>query len=410
MTTRATAVAAAVPPAPARPDLPDHEVLRAEVRDFVARHRVPGIEHAEAHPPHDRLPSPDQQEWTRRLRAGRWLCLSWPERFGGRGLDAAAAAAVHDEFARLGAPRTVLGIGERLVAPSLLAHGAEALQEEFLPPILEGSAVWCQGFSEPEAGSDLASLRTRAEVDGDELVITGQKVWTSEAQHASWIFLLCRTDPSAPRHRGLSAVMVPLHQPGVEVRPLRQAHGGAGFNEVFFDGARALRRHVVGAPGDGWKVATTTLGVERGGEATVAHLGYEREWRALVASARANGALEQPVLRERLARAWGDVQLLRWSGLRQMAALVRGDGPGPVGSLFKLQSSTYHRRFGEVAVDVMGATAMLLPDAPDGHDGTYEVDRWQRIFFEAQSRCISRGTNDIQHDVIAERVLGLPRA
>jgi alkylation response protein AidB-like acyl-CoA dehydrogenase len=387
----------------------DHHDLRGEVRRFVAEHRVPGIEQTEAHPPHDRLPSAAQDEWTRRLREGRWLCLSWPERFGGRGLDAAQAAAVHEEFARLDAPRTVLAIGERLVAPSLLAHGCPALQEEFLPRILSGEHRWCQGFSEPESGSDLASVRTRGVIDGDELVITGQKVWTSEAQHADWMFLLCRTDPTAPPHRGLSMVLLPLDQPGVEVRPLRQAHGGAGFNEVFLDGARAQLRHVVGNLGDGWKVATTTLGVERGGEASVAHLGYEREWHALVDMARSNGAGADPVLRARIVQSWIDVQLLRYSGMRQLAGLASGAGLGPLGSLFKLQSSTHHRRFGELAVDIEGAAGMLLPDSPDDGAVGYAVDRWQRIFFEAQSRCISRGTNDIQHNVIAERVLGLPR-
>lgn len=381
------------------------EELRAEVVEFVGAHRPVGLEAAEAHPPHDREPTPAQAAWTETLRRGGWLGISWPVAHGGRGLSPLECAVVNEAFALAGAPRTVLGIGERLVGPTLLVHGTQAQKDRYLPRILSGEERWCQGFSEPEAGSDLASLRTRGEVVGDELVITGQKVWTSEAQHADWIFLLCRTDPTAERHRGITLVLVPLRQPGVEVRPLRQAHGGAGFNEVFFDGARASLADVVGGLGNGWAVANTTLGTERGGEATVQHLGYERELWALVDEARQRGATADPLVRQRLASAYTRVQLLRYNGLRQLAAMATGEGPGPAGSLHKVLASEYHRDFGNLAMDVGGAGSLLLPDGADG----YEVDRWQRIFFESRSRCISRGTNEIQRGVIAERLLGLPR-
>jgi alkylation response protein AidB-like acyl-CoA dehydrogenase len=381
--------------------------LRREVRAFVEAHRPDGLATYDAHPSHDHAPSEAERRWTGALRRGGWLCLSWPASHGGRGLSPLEVAAVNEEFALAGAPRTVLGIGERLVAATLLVHGTPEQRQRFLPPILAGTEWWCQGFSEPEAGSDLAALRTRGEVQGDEVVITGQKVWTSEAHLADWIFLLCRTDPDAERHRGLSLVLVPLHQPGVEVRPLRQAHGASGFNEVFLDGARARLDHVVGGLGNGWAVANTTLGAERGGDAAIQHLGYEHELRALIAQAQANGAAADPVVRQRLAAAWTSVQLLRFNGRRQLAALAAGEGPGPAGSLHKVLASEYHRAFGTLAVDVAGAGTMLVPDAADGHG--YAVDRWQRIFFESRSRCISRGTNEIQRNVIAERLLGLPR-
>jgi alkylation response protein AidB-like acyl-CoA dehydrogenase len=379
--------------------------LRTEVRSFVAEHAPDGLGVLEAHPPHDREPSPVVQEWTARLRAGRWLCPSWPVAYGGRGLSPVEVAVVNEAFATAGAPRVVLGVGERLVAPTILAHGTAAQKARFLPPLLAGDEHWCQGFSEPEAGSDLASLRTRGVIDGDRIVITGQKVWTSEAQWAQWILLLCRTDPDAEQHQGITMVCVPVSQPGVEVRPLRQAHGGAGFNEVFLDGAEARLDHVIGGVGSGWAVANSTLATERGGEATIAHLGYQREWDALVADARAAGQLTDPRIRQRLARAWISTELLRFNGLRQFAALASGEGPGPTGSLHKVLASEHHRAFGELAVDVHGASSMLLPGDADG----YEPDRWQRIFFESRSRCISRGTNEIQRNVIAERVLGLPR-
>lgn len=383
---------------------PRIDSLRAEVRDFVAEHRPAGLHGYCSHPAHDGEPSPAEVRWTAALRAGGWLCLSWPAELGGRGLSPLECAVVNEAFALAGAPRTVLGVGERLVAPTILAHGTAEQQRRFLPAILAGDEWWCQGFSEPEAGSDLASLRTRGVVDGDELLITGQKVWTSEAHRADWVFLLCRTDERAARHRGLSLVAVPMHQPGVEVRPLRQAHGGSGFNEVFFDGARAQLAHVIGGLGNGWEVANATLATERGGDASVQHLGYERELRELVELARCNGAAASPVTRQRLARSWTGVQLLRYNGLRSLAALASGAHLGPSASLHKVLASEHHRTFGDLALDVIGAPSTLVPPG----DG-YTVDEWQRIFFESRSRCISRGTNEIQRNVIAERVLGLPR-
>lgn len=380
------------------------EELRAEVAAFVATHRPTGLHGYSSHPAHDAQPSAAEQAWTQVLREGGWLCLSWPPALGGRGLSPLECAAVNEAFALAGAPRTVLGIGERLVAPTLIAHGTLEQQQRFLPRILSGEDWWCQGFSEPEAGSDLASLRTRGVVHENELIITGQKVWTSEAQRADWIFLLCRTDLDSDHHRGLSIVAVPTRQPGVDIRPLRQAHGSAGFNEVFLDGARARLGDVIGGLGHGWEVANATLATERGGDASVQHLGYERELHELIALARGNGTAASPLVRQRLAKAWTGVQLLRFNGLRQLAGMACEQPIGPAGSLHKVLASEHHREFGDLALDVIGASSMLTPDGP-----RYAVDEWQRIFFESRSRCISRGTNEIQRNVIAERILGLPR-
>lgn len=380
------------------------DALREEVVEFVEAKRPPGLHGYCSHPAHELHPSAVERQWTDALRAGGWLCLSWPHSLGGRGLSPVECAAVNEAFALAGAPRTVLGVGERLVAPTLLAHGSPEQQQRFLPPMLSGEEWWCQGFSEPEAGSDLASLRTRGVVEGDELIITGQKVWTSEAQRADWIFLLCRTDPAAERHRGLSIVAVPTQQAGVDIRPLRQAHGGSGFNEVFLDGARAKLCHVIGGLGHGWEVANATLATERGGDVSVQHLGYEREFHDLVALARENGAMQSPLIRQRMARAWTGVQLLRFNGLRQLAGMRCGQPIGPSGSLHKVLASEHHREFGDLALDVLGSDSMITPDGAG-----YQVDEWQRIFFESRGRCISRGTNEIQRNVVAERILGLPR-
>ncbi|MGD9998448.1 MAG: acyl-CoA dehydrogenase family protein [Ilumatobacteraceae bacterium] len=380
------------------------EALRAEVRDFLRAHSPPADPLPWAHAPHDRHPLPAERAWTAALRDGRWLCLSWPEHFGGRGLSPLECSAVNEAFAAAGAPRTVLGIGERLVAPTLLTFGTPDQQQRFLPSILSGQHWWCQGFSEPEAGSDLASLRTRAEVSGDELVITGQKVWTSEAQRADWILLLCRTGPLSGHRHGLTLVAVPSRQPGVEIRPLRQAHGGAGFNEVFFDGARARVDDVIGGLDNGWLVATATLASERGGDAGVLHVGYEWELRRLIDVAHANGAAADATIRQGLAASWTAVQILRVNGLRQLARLAGSEDVGPLAALHKVLSSEHHREFGDLALRVRGADAMTTPDGD-----AYTVDEWQRIFFESRSRCISRGTNEIQRNIIAERLLGLPR-
>ncbi len=384
---------------------PPEDELRSEVRAWIAANRLEGLSPGGAHEPYDHEQTEAEREWVDRLRLGRWLCLSWPRAYGGRGLDGVRCAVVNEEFARAGLPRPHLGMGETLLAPAVLAYGTEEQRARVLPRILSGEDVYCQGFSEPDAGSDLAGLATVGVVDGDEVVVTGQKVWASGAQHATMIFALCRTDPDAPRHRGLSYVLLPMADNGIDVRPLRQMAGARGFNQVFLTGARAPLDNVIGGLGNGWRVAMTTLGAERGGNATTQHLGYQRELAALIDTARANGRSADPVVRQRLADAAIHVRLMEYAGLRLLGSLSNGEDPGPAASIDKLFWSEYHRRFGELAMDVLGVAATVRPDGPG-----YPVDPYQRIFLESRARTIARGSSEVQRNVIAERVLGLPRA
>ncbi len=364
---------------------------------------VEGLAHWGAHPAYDHDPTEAEQEWLRRCREGRWLCLSWPERYGGRGLGPVEIAAVEEEFARAGVARPRLGMGETLVAPALLAHGTEEQRTRFLPSILSGQDVFCQGFSEPDAGSDLAGLRTSGSVDGDELVITGHKVWTSDAHKSTMIFTLCRTDPAVPRHRGISYVLVPMADNGITVMPLRQMGGTYGFNQVFFDKARAPLSNVIGGLNNGWRVAQTTLGAERGGGVTTQHLGYLQEWGTLLAVSRANGSSRHPLIRQRMATAYAHVRIMEFSGLRMFSRLAETGTLGPAASINKLFWSEYHRDFGELAIEVLGLTATVLAS-----EGVPAADL-QRVFLESRARCIARGSSEIQRNIIAERVLGLPR-
>ncbi len=384
--------------------MPDTDDIRGEVRSWIAEHRIDGLPPTGAHPPYDSEPSPAELEWLERLRAGRWLCLSWPEAYGGRALGVSDVIAVNEEFAAAGLPRPQLGMGESLVAPAILAHGTDRQKAELLPRILSGADVYCQGFSEPDSGSDLASLRTVGVVDGDEVVVTGSKIWTSGAHKANVIFTLCRTDPDAPRHRGISYVLVPMADNGIEIRPLRQMAGDFGFNQVFFDRARAPLANVIGGLHNGWRVAMTTLASERGGTATTQHLGYLAEWQRLVDLARRTGAIERPTIRDDLARAYGAVRIMEFAGRRLAADLRAGNDGGPQASIGKVFWSEYHRWFGELAMAVAGAAATVRPDGPG-----YPVTEMQRIFLESRARTIARGSSQGQRNIIAERALGLPR-
>ncbi|MFF8603040.1 acyl-CoA dehydrogenase family protein [Streptomyces sp. NPDC015232] len=333
--------------------------------------------------------------WERHMAAHGWTCVGWPKEYGGRGASIEQQIAFHEEYALADAPARVNHIGEQLLGPTLIAHGTEEQKARFLPPIRAVEELWCQGYSEPGAGSDLAAVRTRAVRDGDEWVVHGQKTWTSLAHAAQWCFVLARTEPRAPGarpHTGLSYLLVPLDQPGVDVRPITQLTGTSEFNEVFFDGARTAAAHVVGAPGDGWRIAMATLGYERGVSTLGQQVGFRREFEALVALARANGAAADPLIRDRLVRAW--------AGLRALRAHAR-TGVDP--SMAKLSWSHWHRDLGELAMDVRGAAATLAVGEP------YELDEWQRLFLFSRADTIYAGSSEIQRTVLAERVLGLPK-
>ena len=382
---------------------PSARAVAAEARAWLAEHASEAGDHDET-----RGVTP-KGAWTDRLREARWLCLGWPEVYGGRALSGLEAAAVDAEFKRAGVPRPTLGMGESLVGPAIIVHGTDEQKARFLPRILDGTDRYCQGFSEPDAGSDLANVQTRGVVDGDELVITGQKVWTSWYWDATTLFCLCRTNPAAAKHDGISYVLVPLArdeagrpQNGIELRPLRQIGGDAHFAETFLDGARAPLTNVIGGLDNGWRVSKTTLGNERGGSAATQHVRFEVALRKLIDEARRRGRADEPVLRQRLAAAHTKVELIRFGGLRTLAALIDTGDPGPTASIAKMLWSEFHRDFGELALDVLGADATVVGEG-------YRLDRWQADFFGSRSSTIWGGTAEIQRNIVGERVLGLPR-
>ncbi|GLZ42005.1 acyl-CoA dehydrogenase family protein [Actinokineospora sp. NBRC 105648] len=378
------------------------EEFRAEVRgwleanlggDFadVVGAGGPGHEH-EAHE--------RRMAWERRLGEAGWIGLGWPVEHGGRGLSLVQQVIFHEECARAGAPGRLGHMSEQLVGPTLLAFGTPEQRARLLPGILSGEVLWCQGYSEPGAGSDLAGVRTRAVRRGDQYEITGQKVWTSLAHLADWCFVLARTDPAESRHRGLSYLLVPMDQPGIEIRPITQITGTSEFNEVFFDGAVTAVDNRIGAEGEGWKVAMATLAFERGVATLGQQVGFERELSAVVELARSTGALDDPELRTRVTEAWIGLKVLRYSAIHTMAA---AGVPGVEGSISKLQWAVWHRDLGELAVDVAGSGALVTDGPP------YELTDAQRLFLYTRSDTIYGGTNEVQRNIIAERLLGLPR-
>ena len=342
--------------------------------------------------------------WNRHLAASGWTCIGWPEEYGGLGASLARQVIFHEEYARSGAPARAGHMGEELLGPTVIAFGTQAQKDRFLPPIAAVRELWCQGYSEPGAGSDLASVSTSAVPDGDDWVITGQKVWTSLATVADWCFLIARTEPGSRRSAGLSYLLVPMDQPGITVRPIRQLTGTSEFNEVFFDGARTPRDMVIGEAGDGWRVAMATLAIERGVSTLGQQVGYRRELEALIEIARDNGAARDPLLRDRLARSWIGLQVMR----EQVLSMLDSDDDGGSAtaadaSVVKLLWSRWHRELGELAMDVLGPSSMLALGPP------YDLDDWQRLHLFSRSDTIYGGSQEIQLGIIAGRALGLPR-
>ncbi len=343
-------------------------------------------------------------QWEAELLAARLICPQWPEEFGGQAMDGVRVAVFNEELYRAGLPRVHRGMGESLVGPSVIVHGTPEQRAAFLPRIVSGEDVYCQGFSEPGTGSDLAGLQTKGELDGDEIVITGQKLWTSGAAKANKMFVLCRTDQDAEKHAGISYVLIDFTDPKVSYRRVRQMSGAAEFCEDFLDGVRAPLFNVIGGLNNGWRVAMTTLGYERGGSATILHLGYEREFWELAETARKRGVSADPLVRQQLAWAYSQVQLMRFSGLRTLARLAEGRQPGPEASISKLFWSEYHKRFGEIAIGIEGTDGLIRPEG----DG-YRTTAWQNVFLSSRAGTIYSGTSEIQRNIIAERALGLPK-
>jgi alkylation response protein AidB-like acyl-CoA dehydrogenase len=392
-------------------DTAEERAFRAEVRAWLADHLVgdfarlrglggPGREH-EAHD--------ERLAWDRHLAASGWTCLAWPEEYGGRGLPLAQQVIFHEEYARANAPARVNHLGEELLGPTLIALGTEAQKARFLPRIAAVEELWCQGYSEPDAGSDLANVQTRARLEGvgDDAawVVDGQKVWTSLAHLADWCFVLARTEPGSRRHHGLSYLLVPMRQDGVEVRPIVQLTATSEFNEVFFTGARTAADLVVGEPGGGWAVAMATLGFERGVSTLGQQTGFRRELDALVALARANGAIDDPVLRDRLAKAAADLEVIRLNALRTLSLDEAAQARLGSARIAKLLWAHWHRPLGELAMQVRGADGLFATGDP-AEGG---LDEWQRLFLFTRADTIYGGSDEIQRNILAERVLGLPR-
>jgi alkylation response protein AidB-like acyl-CoA dehydrogenase len=339
--------------------------------------------------------------WERKLGKDGWTCVGWPAEYGGRGAPMSQQVIWNEEYVRADAPARVNVLGEGLLGPTLIAYGTDDQKRRFLDPIRRGTELWCQGYSEPDAGSDLANVQTKAVLDGDEWVITGQKVWTSYAQWADWCFVICRTDPEAPRHKGLSYLLVPMDQPGVEIRPIRQMTGTSEFNEVFFDRAHTDADLVVGEVNDGWRVALATLAFERGSGLLGDIVGFNKELDHVLDVARKNGLGTDLTVRQRLADAWIRLTILRLNTLRSLTGV---DGPvaPPEASIAKLFWATWHRDLGDLAMDVLGADATVAEGFP------YDLGDLQRIFLFSRADTIYGGSNEIQRTIIGERVLGLP--
>ncbi len=388
-------------------DTPSEAAFRAEVRAWLAEHLTGEFATlGSVGGPADEAGWDVRLEWEKQLGADRWVGLTWPVEYGGRGADVAQQIIFNEEYARANAPARISFFGEGLFAPTLIQFGTEEQKRRFLPRIQSVEELWCQGFSEPNAGSDLANIQTRAVLDGDEWVITGQKVWTTLAHRADWCFVVCRTDPESSGHHGLSYVLCPMRQAGIEIRPLKQLTGSAEFNEVFFDGARTARENVLGPTGEGWKIAMATLGFERGTAFLSQQLSFEQEMASLLDVARKNGAAHDPVLRDELAHRYTGLQVMRYNGMRMLTNLVHKGVLGPEASIGKLFWTSWHRRFGETAVKVLGTDGLLVADAGPG---VYELDDQHQIFMASRAETIYAGSSEIQRNIIGERVLGLPR-
>ena len=388
----------------------EHEAFRMEARTFLEDRLASKFAKVRGRggPGDEHVLFEERWAWEQELGRHGWIGLGWPQQYGGRGASLLEQVIFYEEYARAGGPGRVGIVNEGLIGPTLVHFGDEGQKSRFLPRILDGTELWCQGYSEPNAGSDLANVSTKAVRDGDEWVITGQKVWTSLAHWSQWCFVVCRTEPDSHRHKGLSYLLAPMDQPGIEIRPIVQITGTSEFNEVFFDGARAHVDHTVGGEGNGWKVAMGTLAFERGASTLGQQLGFERELETITAVARSNNLASDPAFRQRLADAWITLRVMRFHAMRTLSVLEHGDVSRET-SIHKLFWANFHRGLGELAVDVQGANGMIA-DGPieSPEDERYPLDLMQRLFLYSRADTIYGGSNQIQRNVIGERALGLP--
>jgi alkylation response protein AidB-like acyl-CoA dehydrogenase len=351
--------------------------------------------------------SPERRkEWEQQLGAHHWSCIGWPERWGGRDATLAQQVIFAEEYARAGVPGRVNHIGIELAGPTILAFGTPEQQQRFLPDIAAGKTIFCQGFSEPNAGSDLASVRTKGRLEGpggsQEWVVNGQKIWTSLAHISDWIFVVTRTEEGTTGPKGLTFLMMPIDQPGIEIRGITQINGDAEFNETFLTDARCPADSLIGAPGEGWKIAMGLLAFERGVSTLGQQMGFRNELDEIVAAAKANGAANDPLIRQRIARAEIGLRLMRYGALRMLSQTDHAKIDGAA-LTYKIQWASWRRSLGELAMDVLG-------QAGEVHEGAdYEWDTLPNLFLYSRADTIYGGTNQIQRNLIAERGLGLPR-
>lgn len=356
--------------------------------------------------------------WEKELAQGGWLGLDYPKELGGREATLMEQVVFYMTYVEAKAPGRMPNMGVTLLGPTLLAFGTEEQKQRFIPPILAGQELWCQGYSEPNAGSDLANVATKAQLRDNRWIINGQKVWTSLAQFSDWCFVVCRTQDGSERHRGLSYLLVPMRQPGVEIRPIVQITGGTEFNEVFFSDAETEADLVVGEPGKGWAIAMGTLAFERGASTLGQQLSFRQELDNLLSLAKSVGASQSNPLRDKLARSYLELEIMRFNNLRMLSAAQamsdQGTAPGPEMSIGKLYWSHWHRSFGELAMQVEGAFSLAADGEPRAVEATdeataYPLTKHQRTFLYSRAHTIYAGSSEIQKNIIAERVLGLPR-
>jgi alkylation response protein AidB-like acyl-CoA dehydrogenase len=356
--------------------------------------------------------------WHRQLYDAGYVGMGWPVPYGGRGATPLQQAIVADEMARAGAPAPINGLGIGIVGPTIIVHGTEAQKRRYLRKILAAEELWCQLYSEPNAGSDLASLRTRADDRGDHFVVNGQKIWTSGGPIADWGLLLARTDAGIAKHKGISCFLISMRQPGVEVRPLRQITGSAHFSEVFMTDARVEKTDLVGRLGQGWEIAQTTLSYERGGSSLARVTRYTAAFRQLLRAVRTlrrggRPLVEDPAVRDKLGRIYADLEVQRYAALRILSALEKGESPGAAASITKLSYSEFEKRYHELVQEILGPWAQTMQSDVDGFTGvdtsSGEPGTWATAYLWSRAGTIYAGSSEIQKNIIGERVLGLPK-
>ena len=370
---------------------PNEQAFRDELRGWLHEHN-PGRE-----PEGDEAGFEFRRDWQKQLHAAGWAGVSWPTQYGGRGATLVEQAIFNEEVVRAQAPSAANVLGLAMGGPTVIAHGTDEQKARYLKPILSADEIWCQGFSEPGSGSDLASLQTRAVRHGDEWLVTGQKVWTTLAHHSKWCMLVARTDPDAPKHQGLTYFLMDMEQEGVQIRPLVQITGEPEFNELFLEEARIPHANIVGGEGNGWTVAITTLMHERSTLAFGLQVQVKQHLRRLMDDAREGGQSADPVIRDRLAQLYIESEVLRLNAYRGLTAVMRTGVPGPEGSLGKWQWAEVNQALTELALDIAGPRALIHSDS------------WSYRFLRARANSIEGGTTEILKNIVAERILGLPR-